>query len=220
MERISPTALVMAPVSRARRVASGFAWLFAVGLAMHFLWVAQQKYAQVDVASYGMFWSRRAWLWMHLAGGALAMLLGALQFIARVRITWPRIHRWMGRVYLLAMLIGITGASGLIATSPAPAAIRIAFAATGITWVVTAVAGFVAIRRKRMDMHRRWMIRNYLVTLAPATFRLALLVPGVMALASPIVMIPLLLWLSWLMPLLAYEALRAIRARPSKAVAA
>lgn len=220
MERISPTALVMAPVSRARRVASGLAWLFAVGLAMHFLWVAQQKYAQVDPAAYGMFWSRRAWLWMHLAGGALAMLLGALQFIARVRITWPRIHRWMGRVYLLAMLIGITGASGLIATSPAPAAIRIAFAATGITWVVTAVVGFVAIRRKRMDMHRRWMIRNYLVTLAPATFRLALLVPGMMALASPIVMIPLLLWLSWLMPLLAYEALRAIRARPSKAVAA
>lgn len=203
-----------------RRVAAGIAWALAVALAMHFLWVAQQKYAQVDAAAYGMFWSRRAWRWLHISAGALAMALGALQFISRVRTIWPRIHRWTGRVYLLAMVIGIAGASGLIATSPAPFAIRIAFAATGIAWATTAVAGFVAIRRKRMDVHRHWMIRNYLVTLAPATFRLAVLVPGVIAFASPIVMIPMLLWLSWAVPLLAYEAFRAMRIRPATAVGA
>ena len=201
----------MVRVPRWQRVAAGIAWALAVALALHFLWIAQTKYSQVDPAAYGMFWSRRGWLWMHLAGGALAMLLGALQFIARLRKRWPRVHRWTGRLYLLAMLIGITGASGLVATSPAPAAIRIAFAATGIAWVTTAVVGFVAIRRKCMDVHRRWMIRNYLVTLAPATFRLALLLPGVMALASPIVMIPALLWLSWMLPLLAYEVIRRTR---------
>lgn len=208
MQRASPATASTVQVSRVRRVAACLAWALAVGLATHFLWVAQQKYAQVDPAAYGMFWSRRAWLWMHLAGGALAMLLGALQFIARLRTRWPRVHRWMGRMYLLAMVMGISGAGGLIATSPAPAAIRLAFAATGIAWVTTAVAGFVAIRRKRMDVHRRWMIRNYLVTLAPATFRLALLLPGLTALASPIVMIPVLLLLSWVLPLLAYEAMR------------
>ena len=102
-----------------RRVAAGIAWALAVALAMHFLWVAQQKYAQVDAAAYGMFWSRRAWLWLHLSGGALAMALGALLLLWGVRTIWPRIHRWTGRVYLLAMVIGIAGASGLIATSPA-----------------------------------------------------------------------------------------------------
>ena len=201
----------MVRVPRWQRVAAGIAWALAVALALHFLWIAQLKYSQVDPSAYGMIWSRRGWLWMHLAGGALAMLLGALQFIAHLRNRWPRVHRWTGRLYLLAMLIGITGASGLVATSPAPAAIRIAFAATGIAWVTTAVVGFVAIRRKCMDVHPRWMIRNYLVTLAPATFRLALLLPGVMALASPIVMIPVLLWLSWMLPLLAYEVIRRTR---------
>ena len=201
----------MVRASRWHRMATAIAWALAVALALHFLWIAQTKYSQVDPAAYGMFWSRRGWLWMHLAGGALAMLLGALQFIARLRNRWPRVHRWTGRLYLLAMLIGITGAGGLVATSPAPAAIRIAFAATGIAWVITAVVGFVAIRRKCMDVHRRWMIRNYLVTLAPATFRLTLLLPGVMALASPIVMIPALLWLSWMLPLLAYEVIRRTR---------
>ena len=33
-----------------------------------------------------MFWSRRAWLWTHLAGGALTIALGPLQFLSR----WPR----------------------------------------------------------------------------------------------------------------------------------
>lgn len=189
-----------------RRIAVGIAWLLAVALALHFLSGSYQKYAHVDAGAYGMFWSRRAWLWTHLSGGVLAMLLGALQFVAPLRNAYPRVHRWIGRTYLLGMLVGIIGATGLIATSPAPAAIRIAFAATGIAWVTTALAGFVAIRRKRTQVHRRWMIRNYLVTLAPATFRLALLVPGMMALASPMLMIPLLLWLSWALPLLAYEA--------------
>lgn len=68
--------------------------------------------------------------------------------------------------------------------------------------------GYIAIRQRRTRDHRRWMIRNYLVTLAPASFRLALLVPGLMALSAPMLMIPLLLWASWALPLLAYEAIR------------
>lgn len=215
MEHSSPAHSLMIPASPARRIATGIVWLLAVAIALHFLSVSYQKYAHVDADAYGMFWSRRAWLWTHLAGGVLAMLLGALQFIGRLRTAYPRIHRWIGRTYLLGMLVGITGATGLVATSPAPAAIRIAFAATGLAWLVTAIAGYRAIRRKRTQLHRRWMIRNYLVTLAPATFRLSLLVPGVMALASPIVMIPLLLWLSWALPLLAYEAGRALDPRPA-----
>ena len=86
--------------------------------------------------------------------------------------------------------------------------IRIAFIATGLAWLVTAIMGYIAIRQRRTRDHRRWMIRNYLVTLAPASFRLALLVPGLMALSAPMLMIPLLLWLSWALPLLVYEAIR------------
>lgn len=206
----------MLPASPAWRIAAGIAWCVAIAMALHFLSVAYQKYAHPDPGAYGMFWSRRAWLWTHLAGGVLAMLLGALQFVGRLRTAYPRAHRWIGRAYLLGMAIGIAGATGLIATSPAPAAIRIAFAATGLAWLVTAIAGYAAIRRKRTQAHRRWMIRNYLVTLAPATFRLSLLAPGAMTLASPIVMIPLLLWLSWAAPLLAYEAGRALRSRTGR----
>lgn len=188
------------------RILPALAWAAAVVVVLQFLWIAQHKYALPDPAAYGMFWTRRQWLWTHLAGGTLAMVLGALQFVGGVRRAWPRVHRWIGRAYLCGVAIGLVGAAGLVLTSPAPPAIRIAFAATGLAWFTTALAGFIAIRRGRVQAHRRWMLRAFLVTLAPATFRLSLLVPGVMALGSPAVMIPLLLWLSWVVPLLVVEA--------------
>ena len=58
---------------------------------------------------------------MFMVGGVMAMVLGALQFVGRLRAAYPRVHRWIGRIYLLGMLVGIVGASGLVATSPAPA---------------------------------------------------------------------------------------------------
>lgn len=187
--------------ARARRLLAAAAWLLAVAVAAHFLAVAAHTYSRFDAASYGMFWDRRAWLWLHLGGGTLTLVLGALQFIPRLRTRTPRVHRWVGRLYLGGVLLGLAGAAGLIATSPAPAAIRIAFASTALAWLATALAGYLAIRRGQVARHRRWMIRNYLVTLAPALFRLALAAPGVMALAPPTLMIPLLLWLSWALPL-------------------
>lgn len=205
---MQPAAFVANPRTRPARIVAVVAWLLALVLVLHFLAVAQQKYAQLDAAAYGMFWSRRGWLWLHLGGGGIGMLLGATQFVARLRNAAPRAHRWIGRIYLLAMLTGMVGAGGLVATSPAPPAIRIAFIATGLAWLATASMGYVAIRHRRVQDHRRWMLRNYLVTLAPASFRLALLVPGLMALASPMRMIPLLLWASWALPLLVHEAIR------------
>ena len=205
---MQPAPLVANTRTRLPRLVAVVAWLLALALVLHFLAVAQQKYTHLDAGAYGMFWSRRGWLWLHLGGGGIGMLLGATQFVARLRNAWPRAHRWIGRIYLLAMLAGMAGAGGLVATSPAPPAIRIAFIATGLAWLVTAIMGYIAIRQRRTRDHRRWMIRNYLVTLAPASFRLALLVPGLMALSAPMLMIPLLLWASWALPLLAYEAIR------------
>ena len=71
--------------------------------------------------------------------------------------------------------------------------------------------GYRTIRHGEVDAHRRWMLRSYLVTLSPAVFRLLLLVPALMQLASPLVMVPSLLVLSWGLPLLVYESGRSLR---------
>lgn len=185
-------------------VSLAVAWLVVALGAGEFLSIAYQKYTQLDAGSYGMFWTRREWLWTHIGGGVLTVLLGALQFVPRLRRSYPRLHRWTGRIFLLGMLVACVGAVGLILTSPAPGSIRTAFGSTALAWLVTAFMGYRAIRRGRVDAHRRWMIGCYLVTLAPITFRAMIRIPGMMEIATPMVMIPTLLWLSWAAPLLVY----------------
>lgn len=195
----------IAYLHRPKRAAAHIAW-FVVGVVIiEFLLITYRKYGHLDAGSYSIFWSRREWLWTHLAGGTLTMLLGPVQFLTQFPRAYPRLHRWTGRCYLLAMLVACMGAAGLIATTPAGFAFRSAFGATALAWLVTALMGFIAIRRKLPQVHRRWMVRNCLVTLAPITFRAMIRIPGVMELAAPSVMIPTLLWLSWVVPLLAYE---------------
>ena len=43
--------------------------------------------------------------------------------------------------------------------------------ALGIGWVVTTGAAYFAIRRRKIKLHKEWMIRSYIVTLAFVTFR-------------------------------------------------
>ena len=186
-------------------------WLAGLAVAGHFLWVTAQRYVQVTPEAYGMFWDRRSWLWLHVAGGSLAMLAGASQFVAALRRRWPALHRWLGRTYLVGILIGSTAVVGLLVTTQGWLALKLAFAATGLAWLITSLRGYRTIRRGDIDAHRRWMLRSYLVTLSPAVFRLFLLVPALMQLASPLVMVPSLLVLSWALPLLAYESGRRLR---------
>ena len=100
------------------------------------------------------------------------------------------------------MLLACAAAVGLIATSPAPASITTAFAGTALAWLLTALVAMISIRRGKVAWHRRWMTRAYLVTLAPVVFRL--LLPAWIASGhapSPDA-IALLLWSSWVVPLL------------------
>ncbi len=108
------------------------------------------------------------------------------------------------------MVVAMVGAVGLIATSPAPPAIRVAFAATALAWLVTGSVGLMAIWRGQVLRHQRWMVRAYLATLAPVVFRVAL--PSAIGLGlmpSP-GMIALLLWASWVVPLSVYGVGRAV----------
>src|SRR5690349_1144245 len=52
------------------------------------------------------------WLPVHAAAAATALLVGPLQFWGQLRRHRPRLHRWLGRLYVTCCLIG--AASGLL----------------------------------------------------------------------------------------------------------
>jgi uncharacterized membrane protein len=180
--------------------------LFVGWASIDFLLGVYGKYHDPSESTYTMFWSRKEWLWVHLTGGAGALTLGAIQFATQSLQSLRRLHRWMGRVYMAFVALGCAGAAGLISTSPAPTVISSAFVGTALAWAITAAAGWAAIRAGQVVAHRRWMVRNFLVTLAPITFRLLIEIPAVQAAGLSPAAISGWLTVSWLLPLLVAEA--------------
>jgi uncharacterized membrane protein len=129
-------------------------------------------YLSFDPGYYAYFWPWRYALWAHLAGGVTALLIGPLQLwlgLTRRRIN---VHRRLGKAYLCAVVVSLAGASYLIAHE-----IRTDWVfASGLlglacAWTVTTGCGYLAIRHGRIDQHRDWMIRSYVVASAFAFFR-------------------------------------------------
>ncbi|MCI2244567.1 DUF2306 domain-containing protein [Xanthomonas sp. PPL568] len=209
---IEPTRHQIPPprTAPAVRLAWWLLWLALALFAAEFVHSVYLKYASLQSPAYAMFLTRRGWLWCHLGGGAVGLLLGALQFATQRWRRWPRLHRWVGRVYFAGMVVAMIGVVGLIATSPAPLSIRVAFAATALAWLVTGSVGLVAIWRGQVLRHQRWMVRAYLATLAPVVFRLALPSAISLGLTPSPGLIALLLWASWVGPLSVYGVGRVI----------
>ncbi len=111
-------------------------------------------------------------LYLHIAAGALALIVGPFQFWRGLRDRMPRVHRTTGRIYLIAVAIG--GVAGVVIApfSPAGWVGLFGFGALGVLWLVTGWRAYRSIRRRDVASHQAWMIRNYALTFAAVTLRI------------------------------------------------
>lgn len=143
-------------------------------------------------------------LQIHIIGGSLALFLGVWNFWGKSRNKYPLLHRWIGRVYLIAVLLG--GASGfyLGLTAIGGLTSRIGFVLLAILWLSTGIMAYLRIRQGDVQLHREWMIRNYALTLAGVTLRLWL--PTFLSFGFTFVeTYTTVAWLSWFPNLLVAE---------------
>ena len=111
-------------------------------------------------------------LYGHLAGGLLAMALGPWQFSARLRARRLNRHRWMGRVYVIAVLVGGIGGLALATRSMGGFVTHMGFGMLAVLWLYATAMAWIRIRAHDQPGHWRWMIRSYALTLAAVTLRL------------------------------------------------
>jgi hypothetical protein len=146
---------------------------------------------------------------LHVIPGALFLVLAPLQFASRIRTRHLRLHRWSGRLLVLAgLLSGLNGLYFGLLMPFAGAAERVAIALFGGLFLLALARGFVAIRRRDPDGHREWMIRAFAIALGISTVRVlggildvALTPSGV----APVTVFLLSVWLGWSLTLGAAE---------------
>lgn len=167
-------AIISQPRSKTTaRTPRWFVWLgmaLAAALAFHFLLPTWWKYLHFDSLHYRLHWPHKWWLVGHLAGGSLALLLGPAQFFPQLRRRSLALHRWLGRAYLLSILVGCISAVYMARVSPLPA-FGVALLFLDAAWFGTSLTAFLFALSRRIALHREWMIRSYVVTFAFVLFR-------------------------------------------------
>ena len=111
---------------------------------------------------------------LHVSASPIALALGLFQFLPKLRAKRPALHRWSGRAYGLAILIG--GLSGLVISYGSldrPIA-GIGFGLLAVVWLAVTGNAIRLAMAGRIVEHRRWMIRSFALTLAAVTLRLLL----------------------------------------------
>lgn len=110
----------------------------------------------------------------HLAGGIVAIVLGAFQVNSWLRSRFISMHRWSGRVYIFAVLVGGVAGFALALKSFGGLVTHFGFGLMAICWVATTLNAYRHIRRGDVIAHRAWMLRSYALTLAAVTLRIYL----------------------------------------------
>ena len=93
------------------------------------------RIAAMPLAAYG-----------HIAGGAVAMILGAFQVNAMIRQRSLTRHRWLGRIYVAAVLIGAPSGLVLATVSEGGMVTHVAFGLLAVLWFGTTAMAYVQIR--------------------------------------------------------------------------
>jgi uncharacterized membrane protein len=198
------------PTANQRKLLLAGALLVGLALALWFLNRDATQYLTLKPANFTpYYWPRRYGLLLHITGGFFALMVGLVQIWLGLTGRTKRLHRSLGRLYVLGVILGSAGAFYMATTFPPPLAAVYASGlwGLGIAWVITTSRAYIAVRRGDYAAHRAWMIRSYVVTFGFVTLRViqaALMAAGI---ANEDDSVAVAAWLCWTVPLALTEVL-------------
>jgi uncharacterized membrane protein YozB (DUF420 family) len=157
------------------------------------------------------YWIFRWWLLLHISGGTLALLCGPWQFWTGFRARYLNVHRWMGRLFLLGVVMGSIGAFRMSVDSAFGWAFGVSLFVLATAWLTSAAMAYYAIRRRRVDVHKDWMLRAYIITFGFVMFRILDEYSPLAHLQPATDRIVIVAWLCWTVPLLISEVTMQLR---------
>jgi uncharacterized membrane protein len=109
------------------------------------------------------------WLLLpHALAAGIGLIIGPFQFSTYMRKNYLKLHRTLGKVYVICIYISVIFVLALtFRRLPVPAhLIRISIATcfeAGV-WAITVTMGWLAARNRQIQVHQIWVARKYCIT--------------------------------------------------------
>jgi hypothetical protein len=174
-------------------------------IALWYVMTSVTKYLTVTRETYGIFWPRHEWLFIHALAGTIAVVFGPIQFWMGLKREQPTLHRIIGVAYVTSVGIGAITAFYLAAHTVYGWIFGAGLTAMAIAWLLTTGIATLAIYRRMVSLHREWVIRSYVITFGFVFFRVitdALEMANVGNLPERLAFSS---WAAWTIPLLILE---------------
>jgi len=157
-----PTSTLITATSTGSRFKT-ILWV-SLGLTALFVFITSELLLITDYPMYHAYRLQviadRRLLIPHTLAGILALLIGPINFSSRIRERHFKLHRFLGRIYVISVFLGSFTGIALAAGRPGLPGTSMQAAA----WMVCTTAAFVAARNRQITAHRQWMARSYAVT--------------------------------------------------------
>ena len=155
----------------------------------------------------------------HVLIGGLILLIGLFQLLPASRRKLPKLHRYLGYVYVIGILF-FAAPGGLLMSffiDRGPFVLA-SFVLQAALWFYFTAMAFDRIRKRDIIAHRAWMFRSYALTFAAITLRVYIFLTSWSFDLSQPEAYAVLAWLSWLPNLIVVEVFIQRTANPKSTI--
>lgn len=142
----------------------------------------------------------------HVYCSIIVLLAGILQFSSLVRQRFPKVHKNLGKLYVLLVLL-IASPSGFIMALHANGGVfsKISFSLQAILWFFFTWQAYRFAKNGIWDRHRKFMFRSYALTLSAISLRLFKWIIVTTLEWPPMDTYKIVAWLGWLVNIFLVE---------------
>ena len=143
----------------------------------------------------------------HAIPGILFLLVGLCQFVRRIRTSWMRLHRWLGRLYLLCGVLLALAALAIVLKFPFAGWQEVVPTVVFASLFLWSLAkAYYHVRVGEIAQHREWMIRSFTIGVGIGAIRIIFDLLMASTTRSAQANVVLSFWLGWCLHLVIAEA--------------
>ena len=144
--------------------------------------------------------------YIHVYTAIFSLVAGFTQFNKNLLLNNPEIHRNLGKVYILTVLV-FAAPSGLFIGFYANGGLwsKISFVTLAILWFCFTLKGYIYAKNRNILLHKSFMLRSFALAFSAITLRFWKVIIVYLFEPNPMDVYQIVAWLGWIPNLLIIE---------------